>query len=56
MELRKDPITQSWVILGQREVVAETPEQCPLDPARIDKIPAISPFLFIVLGDVCNTK
>src|SRR5215469_15964489 len=41
MELRKDPITQSWVILGQREVVAETPEQCPLEPSKIDKIPAI---------------
>src|SRR5216110_67662 len=41
MELRKDPITQSWVILGQREVVAETAEQCPLEPAMIDKIPAI---------------
>src|SRR5689334_23926352 len=41
MELRKDPITQSWVILGQREVVAEAPEQCPLEPAKIEKIPAI---------------
>ena len=41
MELRKDPITQSWVILGQGEVVAETAEQCPLEPAMIDKIPAI---------------
>ncbi|PYU12789.1 MAG: galactose-1-phosphate uridylyltransferase [Acidobacteria bacterium] len=41
MELRKDPITQSWVILGQREGVAEAPEQCPFEPAKVDKIPAI---------------
>jgi UDPglucose--hexose-1-phosphate uridylyltransferase len=41
MELRKDPITQSWVILGQREVVAEAPDQCPLEAAKIEKIPAI---------------
>src|SRR5437016_8313704 len=41
MELRKDPITQSWVILGQREVVAETAEQCPLEPEKIEKVPAI---------------
>src|SRR5438874_843488 len=41
MELRKDPITQSWVILGQREVVAEPPEQCPLDPPKLERIPAI---------------
>jgi UDPglucose--hexose-1-phosphate uridylyltransferase len=41
MELRKDPITQSWVILGQREVVADTPEDCPLEPAKIAKVPPI---------------
>ena len=41
MELRKDPITQSWVILGQRDVVAETPEQCPLEQEKIEKVPAI---------------
>jgi UDPglucose--hexose-1-phosphate uridylyltransferase len=37
MELRKDPITQSWVILGQREVLSELPEECPLEPAKIEK-------------------
>src|SRR5438046_9525129 len=41
MELRKDPTTQSWVILGPRGGVSETAEQCPLEPAMIDKIPAI---------------
>jgi UDPglucose--hexose-1-phosphate uridylyltransferase len=41
MELRKDPITQSWVILGQREVVAETQEECPLEPAKVEKVRAI---------------
>jgi len=41
MELRKDPVTQSWVILGQREIVAETPEECALEPAKIEKVPPI---------------
>jgi len=41
MELRKDPITQSWVILGQRELIADTAEECPLEPAKLEKIPAI---------------
>jgi len=41
MELRKDPITQSWVILGQKEAVAETAEACPLEPAKLEKIPPI---------------
>lgn len=30
MELRKDPITQSWVVLGHREEAPESPEGCPL--------------------------
>jgi UDPglucose--hexose-1-phosphate uridylyltransferase len=41
MELRKDPITQSWVILGQREVLGDSPEECPLEPAKIEKLPSI---------------
>ncbi|HYL84697.1 MAG TPA: DUF4931 domain-containing protein [Candidatus Angelobacter sp.] len=41
MELRKDPITQSWIILGQREIVAETPEECPLEPAKLQKVTPI---------------
>jgi UDPglucose--hexose-1-phosphate uridylyltransferase len=38
MELRKDPITQSWVILGQREARGDVPEECPLEPAKIEKL------------------
>ena len=41
MELRKDPITESWVILGQRELLSDDPQECPLDPGRVDKIPPI---------------
>jgi UDPglucose--hexose-1-phosphate uridylyltransferase len=41
MELRKDPITQSWVILGQRELAEEAPEQCPFEAQKIEKVPAI---------------
>jgi len=40
MELRKDPITESWIALGQRELLAEAAE-CPLDPEAVDKLPAI---------------
>jgi UDPglucose--hexose-1-phosphate uridylyltransferase len=39
MELRKDPITQSWVVVGHRE--APDNNVCPLDPAQADKRPAI---------------
>src|SRR5258707_14564294 len=38
MELRKDPITQSWVILGQREARGDAPEECPLEPAKLEKL------------------
>jgi len=41
MELRKDPITQSWVILGERELLADGASACPFDPDKIDKTPAI---------------
>ena len=41
MELRKDPITQSWIILGQRELVSDAPQECPLEPAKIEKITPI---------------
>jgi UDPglucose--hexose-1-phosphate uridylyltransferase len=41
MELRKDPITQSWIILGHRETLDESPEECPLEPAKIEKLPSI---------------
>src|SRR5256885_4077384 len=41
MELRKDPITQSWVILGQREAFGAASEECPLEPERIEKLRSI---------------
>src|SRR6202165_5303987 len=41
MELRKDPITQSWVILGQSEAPGAAPEECPLQPAKIEKLRSI---------------
>jgi UDPglucose--hexose-1-phosphate uridylyltransferase len=39
MELRKDPITQSWVVLGHRDVVES--EECPFERPAIDKQQAI---------------
>jgi UDPglucose--hexose-1-phosphate uridylyltransferase len=41
MEIRRDPITQSWVVLGQRETLDEAPRQCLLDPGVVEKQPAI---------------
>ena len=41
MELRKDPITQSWVVLGTREVAGEGIAECPFEPGLIDKVPPI---------------
>jgi UDPglucose--hexose-1-phosphate uridylyltransferase len=39
MELRRDPITQSWVVLGHRDVVEEA--GCPFERPAIDKQQAI---------------
>lgn len=41
MELRRDPITQSWVILGHHEMLPEPSAKCPLCPAQVDQQPAI---------------
>ncbi len=41
MEIRRDPITQSWVVVGQRDSPSEVPQSCPLDAGTIDKQPAI---------------
>ena len=41
MELRKDPITQSWIILGHREVGGESITECPFEPERMSKATAI---------------
>src|SRR5258707_13566335 len=35
MEIRRDPVTQSWVVVGQREVM-ET-DTCPFERPAIDK-------------------
>jgi UDPglucose--hexose-1-phosphate uridylyltransferase len=41
MEIRRDPITQSWVVLGQREHLDENPDVCPFDDGVVQKQPAI---------------
>jgi len=41
MEIRRDPITQSWVVLGQREHLDEASESCPFDSGVVEKQPAI---------------
>jgi len=39
MEIRRDPVTQSWVVVGQREVM-ET-DTCPFERPAIDKTQTI---------------
>jgi UDPglucose--hexose-1-phosphate uridylyltransferase len=41
MEIRRDPITQSWVVLGQPEKLEEPPRPCPFDVGIVEKQPAI---------------
>src|SRR5260370_41019493 len=41
MEIRRDPITQSWVVLGQRESLGDSPQPCPFDPGTGEKRPSI---------------
>ncbi len=41
MELRKDPITRSWVVVGHREEAPATSEGCPLCPNSCVKGPSI---------------
>ncbi len=41
MEIRRDPITQSWVVLGQRESLGDSPQPCPFDPGTVEKRPSI---------------
>ena len=41
MEIRRDPITQSWVVLGQPESLEEAGAPCPFDGASVDRKPAI---------------
>jgi UDPglucose--hexose-1-phosphate uridylyltransferase len=41
MELRKDPVTQAWVVVGQREPLGERSTECPLEPDKIEGKPTI---------------
>jgi UDPglucose--hexose-1-phosphate uridylyltransferase len=41
MEIRRDPITQSWVVVGQREGAEESAHGCPFDAGVVEKRPAI---------------
>jgi UDPglucose--hexose-1-phosphate uridylyltransferase len=41
MELRKDPVTQAWVVIGQRDALSDTAVGCPLEPDKIDALPSI---------------
>ena len=41
MELRKDPVTQAWVVVGQREPLGDRATGCPLEPDKIEAQPAI---------------
>jgi UDPglucose--hexose-1-phosphate uridylyltransferase len=41
MELRKDPITRSWVVVGHREDTCATTGGCPFCPEKIDARPAL---------------
>ncbi len=55
MELRKDPITRSWVVVGHREGATESAIGCPFCPAKADtqpyllRLPAQSPWQVMVL-------
>jgi UDPglucose--hexose-1-phosphate uridylyltransferase len=55
MELRKDPITRSWVVIGHREGVAESPVGCPFCSPKIDlqrpllRLPAQGPWQVMVI-------
>jgi UDPglucose--hexose-1-phosphate uridylyltransferase len=46
MELRKDPITRSWVVVGQRELYPAPGEPCPLCPGQTH-----GPVLLEIPGD-----
>ena len=41
MEIRRDPITQSWVVAGHREEQPENDKVCPLCSPEAEKLPAL---------------
>jgi UDPglucose--hexose-1-phosphate uridylyltransferase len=44
MEIRRDPITQSWVVQGQKESLEDLPQKCPFDrPEAEGKAILLSP-------------
>jgi UDPglucose--hexose-1-phosphate uridylyltransferase len=55
MELRKDPITRSWVVVGHRENTCETTGGCPFCPTHVNskrpllRLPAEGPWQVVVL-------
>jgi UDPglucose--hexose-1-phosphate uridylyltransferase len=55
MELRKDPITQSWVVVGHRETTCQTTGGCPFCPAQANlrppllRLPPQGPWQILVL-------
>jgi len=55
MELRKDPITRSWVVVGHREGVPESAVGCPFCPPKVDsqhsllRLPAQGPWQVMVM-------
>lgn len=55
MELRKDPITRSWVVVGHREDAAASSLGCPFCPPKVDsqqsllRLPAQGPWQVMVM-------
>src|SRR5260370_30492339 len=41
MEIRRDRITQSGVVLGERESLGDSPQPCPFEPGTVEKRPSI---------------
>jgi UDPglucose--hexose-1-phosphate uridylyltransferase len=41
MELRKDPITQSWVVVGPKEMTVDDSAPCPLEVGKVEKNPVL---------------
>jgi len=41
MQIRRDPVTQSWVVCGQREGAEESEAPCPFDPGIADEVKSI---------------
>jgi UDPglucose--hexose-1-phosphate uridylyltransferase len=42
MEIRRDPVTQSWIVCGQRERLEESDTPCPFEPEVIESAKIIA--------------